>query len=78
MEKLLSGRENVYSSTSARHKNLFEAAARDFSAEELSAAMRTGFERAFSCVFVAGELSQSELALAENLREKYFVQTESI
>lgn len=48
----------------SRHANLFEAAGRQVSLDELSAAFRSGFEKAFDCKLVDGKLTEEELALA--------------
>jgi len=75
MDQLLSGQagENVDLSecTRIRHANLFEIAGQEIEINTLEAAIKSGFERAFSVELDRDQLSESEKELANRLRAKY-------
>jgi lipoate-protein ligase A len=62
---------------SARHANLFEIIGREVSIDEMQAALRSGFEKAFGLTLIPSQLSPEELAISQRLLPKY-ASTESL
>jgi lipoate-protein ligase A len=58
---------------SVHHANLYEIAGRVIPQKEIEAAIISGFEQAFSIEFVPSSLTANELAIHEQLRDKYVV-----
>jgi lipoate-protein ligase A len=69
MHYLLTGEH----SEQERHANLFEAASKRFTKEQLQESIKGGFETAFGCRLVVGELTERERLLAQELRQKYLL-----
>jgi hypothetical protein len=72
MQRLLTGsRSPQRGSNQERHANLFEAAGRKTSMQELEECIKSGFQKAFSCTLVVDDLTGAERALLSDLKRKY-------
>lgn len=57
-----------------RHANLFEAAKRRFTMDELQDAFKKGFEKAFQTIFIEDQPSTQELSAAEQSLESFRIE----
>jgi lipoate-protein ligase A len=74
MHQLLTGeRSGSVDGSRQRHANLLDVLGRTVSIEELSAALKRGFERAFSCCLVNQPVTAVEREQAQAMRGKYIL-----